>query len=214
MLRSVESEAEQPLSEGKHISGVNEAIARPVAKKVGRPSNAEKVATVTAQLAAGNLTRAQVDAMLPPKHAKVVRELAKASQEEFAVLLRGKYEVLAEDVVRKAGEEVENLKGMSAFVALGIIHDKLMATGPSQGITHQTNIQINGMGADAASAIASRFATKGVSKERINASGSDDAKCEKVVRSLTNADTLPISVTPRPTFRPCSDAVPILAVAS
>ena len=167
-------------------------------KKVGRPSNAEKVATITANLAAGNLTRAQVDAMLPPKHAKVVRELAKASQEEFAVLLRGKYEVLAEDVVRKAGEEVENLKGMSAFVALGIIHDKLMATGPSQGITHQTNIQINGVNGDTAAAIAGRFATKGVGKGSINASANDDAK-----------RMFPISGTPKPTF---ADAITVDAI--
>ena len=198
MLRSVESEGNASISEEKADSSSNEPEVSAPKKKVGRPSNAEKVATITANLAAGNLTRAQVDAMLPPKHAKAVRELAKASQEEFAVILRGKYEVLAEDVVRKAGEEVENLKGMSAFVALGIIHDKLMATGPSQGITHQTNIQINGVTGDTAAAIAGRFATKNVSKGSINASGNDDVK-----------RMFPISGTPKPTF---SGAIPVDAV--
>lgn len=195
MLRGVESEAEKPILEGEASSVATGDNPTPVRKKVGRPSNAEKVATITANLAAGNITRAQVDAMLPPKHAKAVREMAKASQEEFAVLLRGKYEVLAEDVVRKAGEEVENLKGMSAFVALGIIHDKLMATGPSQGITHQTNIQINGVTGDAAAAIAGRFATKGVTK-------GNQVKGDKI----SNEGMFPISGTPKPTFRPADPA--------
>ena len=173
MLRSVESEAETPLSEEKAITATNEAIARPVAKKVGRPSNAEKVATVTAQLAAGNLTQAEVSAMLPPKQAKLVRELCKVSKEEFAVIMRAKWEELATLTADQAKEQVTALKGINAFVALGITSDKLAQCAPNAGITHQVNVQINGVDADSAAKIAGRFATKNVGKD-INASASVD----------------------------------------
>lgn len=162
MLRIVESEAETPISEGKAISAANAEKTAPILRKVGRPSNAEKVATITANLAAGKMTQAEVNAMLPPKQAKLVRELCKVSKEEFAVLMRAKWEELAELTADQAREQVKALKGINAFVALGITSDKLAQFTPNNGITHQTNIQINGVNGDTAAAIAGRFATKGV----------------------------------------------------
>jgi hypothetical protein len=164
MLCSVESEGNPAISEGNPITEANEATVRPVGKKVGRPSNAEKIATVSAQLAAGNLTQAEVSAMLPPKQAKLVRELCKVSKEEFAVLMRSKWEELATLTADQAKEQVSALKGINAFVAFGITSDKLAQFAPNAGITHQVNVQINGVDADSAAKIAGRFATKNVAK--------------------------------------------------
>ena len=178
MLRTVASNEQSGVSEGEMQA---EQVVQQMPKKTGRPSNAEKIAKTAAQLAAGNITQAQVDATLPPALARVVKSVAKVSAEEFTTMLRGEYELLAKRVIHKAGEEVENLKGFTAFLALGVVHDKLMGTAPNSGITHQTNIQINGVDSGRAAAIAGRFATHSVPAsraerrvERIDVLGCDD----------------------------------------
>ena len=187
MLRSVESEAESTTPEEKANSEANGKSALPTRKKGGRPSNAAKVAATAAKLAAGEITQQQVDAALPPKLAKMAKEVAKVTAEEFQVMLRGEYETLIQIVIARAKNEVKNLKGFQAFLALGVMHDKLISAGPSAGITHQTNIQINGVTGDAAAAIAGRFATKGVG-------GSSQAKHDKFSHDVT----FPISQQPLP----------------
>jgi len=187
MLRRVESEAEKPLSEGEASRESTGGNPVPVRKKGGRPSNAAKVAAHAAKLAAGEITQQQLDAALPPKLAKMAKEVAKVTAEEFQVMLRGEYETLIQIVIARAKNEVKNLKGFQAFLALGVMHDKLISAGPSAGITHQTNIQINGVTGDTAAAIAGKFATKQVS-------GSSQVKHDKFSHDVT----FPISQQPLP----------------